>query len=123
MSDVQAVIWARDAEDAAAQARWNMAVFRNETNPEATYRQLAHQWRVVDCFALNPKEKPMKELWITHTLFDSNADDGIAYYTSKSSLAEGVESDEAAGGTVQVYKCVPVRHEIYTAQVEIEITE
>jgi len=62
-----------------------------------------------------------KTIWVTHTLYEKNANDGIEHFTTKAALALAVETNEAVGGTVQVYKCTPVKHEVYTEAVSISL--
>jgi hypothetical protein len=61
----------------------------------------------------------MKEIYVIQSTYDRNADDGIEYFTNKQDLAEAVDLAEKSGATVQVYRCVPVQHEIYHRSVDI----
>lgn len=65
----------------------------------------------------------MTEIWVTKTTFEKNATDGIEYFTDKSKMAASVYIDEDAGGTVQVFKCVPVDHKVLISGFSIELTE
>ena len=62
-----------------------------------------------------------QEIWVTHTIYEKNADNEIQYYTDKLALAHSVMENENVGGKVQVYKCIPVDHEAYTQRAGIEI--
>lgn len=63
----------------------------------------------------------MTEIWVIKATYERNANDGIEYFTDKGELAEAVNLAEISGGRVQVFKCVPVKHEVYTSKVSIEI--
>jgi hypothetical protein len=63
----------------------------------------------------------MTDIYVIQVTYEKNATDGISYYTDKNELAEAVYEAEQIGGDVQVYKCVPVKHEVYMARVNIEI--
>jgi len=55
----------------------------------------------------------MDEIYVIKSTYEKNADDGIEYFTDKQKLAYAVHEAEERGGTVQVFKCVPVKHESY----------
>lgn len=63
----------------------------------------------------------MTDIYVIKETYEKNATDGISYYTDKNELAEAVHSAENLGGIVQVYKCVPVNHEVYSARVCIDL--
>jgi hypothetical protein len=63
----------------------------------------------------------MTDIYVIKVTYEKNATDGISYYTDKNKLADAVYEAENCGGHVQVYKCVPVKHEVYPARVNIEI--
>ena len=63
----------------------------------------------------------MTDIYVIKETYEKNATDGISYYTDKNKLADAVYEAENAGAHVQVYKCVPVNHEVYPARVNIEI--
>jgi hypothetical protein len=63
----------------------------------------------------------MADIYVIKVTYDRNATDGISYYTDKNKLADAVYEAENCGGSVQVYKCVPVKHEVYASRVSIEI--
>jgi hypothetical protein len=63
----------------------------------------------------------MSDIYVIKVTYEKNASDGIEYFTDKNKLADAVYEAEKHGGTVQVYKCVPVNHEVYPARVNIEI--
>jgi hypothetical protein len=63
----------------------------------------------------------MTDIYVIKVTYEKNASDGISYYTDKNELADAVYEAEQAGARVQVYKCVPVKHEVYPARVNIEI--
>lgn len=65
----------------------------------------------------------MTEIYVAKSTFEKNASDGIEYFTDKNALADAVYEAENLGAHVQVYKCVPVSHEVYPARVNIEIYE
>ena len=60
-----------------------------------------------------------KTIWVTHTTYEKNADDGIEYFTNRDALADAVFENEQRGGNVQVYECKPVSHEVYSARASI----
>lgn len=61
------------------------------------------------------------EIYVIKATYEKNATDGIEYFTDKNKLADAVYEAEVFGAHVQVYKCVPVKHEVYPARVNIEI--
>lgn len=63
----------------------------------------------------------MADIYVIKVTYDRNATDGISYYTDKNKLADAVYEAENCGGSAQVYKCVPVKHEVYASRVSIEI--
>jgi hypothetical protein len=63
----------------------------------------------------------MTDIYVIKETYEKNSSDGISYYTDKNKLADAVYEAEQAGARVQVYKCVPVKHEVYQARVNIEI--
>lgn len=63
----------------------------------------------------------MTDIYVIQVTYEKNATDGISYYTDKNELAAAVYEAEQIGDDVQVYKCVPVKHEVYMARVNIEI--
>jgi hypothetical protein len=65
----------------------------------------------------------MTEIYVIKTVYERNATDGISYYTDKQELADAVFEAETVGGRVQVYKCVPIEHEVYTSRINIELFE
>jgi hypothetical protein len=65
----------------------------------------------------------MTAIYVIEVTYEKNATDGISYFTNKNELADAVYEAENLGGTVQVYKCVPVNHEVYPARINIEIYE
>jgi pyruvate/2-oxoglutarate dehydrogenase complex dihydrolipoamide dehydrogenase (E3) component len=65
----------------------------------------------------------MTDIYVIQVRYEKNATDGISYFTDKNELADAVYEAENCGGTVQVYKCVPIKHEVYSAKVCIELYE
>ena len=65
----------------------------------------------------------MTEIWVIKETHEKNATDGISYYKNKQDLAQAVMEAESIGGHVQVFKCVPVKHEAYMERAGIEIYE
>lgn len=63
------------------------------------------------------------EIYVIEAIYEKNANEGIEYFTDKNKLADAVYEAEQCGGSVQVYKCVPVKHAVYPARVNIEIYE
>ena len=63
----------------------------------------------------------MTEIYVIKRTYEKNASDGIEYFTNKQNLADAVFEAENCGATVQVFKCVPVKHEVYTERVGIEL--
>lgn len=63
----------------------------------------------------------MTELYVIKSTYKKNANDGIQYFNNKHQLAHAVYEAETSGATVQVYKCVPVNHEVYVGRVGIEL--
>lgn len=63
----------------------------------------------------------MTDIYVIEETYEKNASDGISYYTDKNKLADAVYEAENLGAHVQVYRCVPVKHEVYPARVNIEI--
>ena len=64
------------------------------------------------------------EIWVMKVKYEKNVDDGISYFTDKDDLAAAVfDAEYTLGGTVQVYKCVPVNHEVYFSKASINIDE
>jgi len=63
----------------------------------------------------------MREIYVIKATYEKNATDGIRYFTDRNELADAVYEAENLGGDVQVYKCVPVKHEVYPARVDIEL--
>jgi hypothetical protein len=62
-----------------------------------------------------------KQIYVVKATYEKNATDGISYYTDINKLAEAVYDAEQSGGWVQVFKCVPIEHSVYTAKVSIEL--
>lgn len=60
------------------------------------------------------------EFYVTKTLYEKNATDGLKLHRSREALAEDVVDHEASGGKVQVYLCVPVGHHAYTTGAHIQ---
>ncbi len=65
----------------------------------------------------------MADIWVTKTTFEKNANDGIEYFTNEDELADAVYANQESGGIVQVYKCVPVEHEVFVGRVLINLYE
>jgi hypothetical protein len=65
----------------------------------------------------------MVEIYVIKKTYERNASDGIEYFTDKQELAYAVHQAEERGATVQVFKCVPVKHEAYIERVGIELYE
>ena len=65
----------------------------------------------------------MTDIYVIKVTYEKNATDGISYFTDKNKLADAVFEAEDLGGNVQVYKCVPVKHEVYVSRTSIEIYE
>ena len=63
----------------------------------------------------------MKEIYLIQERYEKNSSDGISYYTDRDKLAEAVYITEQAGAIVQVYKCVPIKHEVYTSKIIIDL--
>jgi hypothetical protein len=64
----------------------------------------------------------MDEIYVIKSTYEKTAD-GIKYFTDKQKLAEAVYGAEEQGATVQVFKCVPVKHEVQIERVGIEFYE
>lgn len=62
-----------------------------------------------------------KEIYVIQARYEKNSSDGISYHTDLNDLAEAVYDAERCGGVVQVYKCVPIDHSVYTSRVTIEL--
>jgi len=62
-------------------------------------------------------------IYVIKVTYEKNANDGISHYTDKNKLADAVHEAETNGGHVQVYKCIPVNHEVYVSRVNIEVYE
>jgi hypothetical protein len=65
----------------------------------------------------------MIEIYVIKITRERNADDGIEYFTDKQKLAEAVHDAEEQEAFVQVFKCVPVKHEAYIERVGIVFYE
>lgn len=63
----------------------------------------------------------MTEIYVIKATYEKNANDGIEYFTDRADMAFAVHEAENQGADVQVYKCVPVKHEVYPARVNIEL--
>jgi hypothetical protein len=63
----------------------------------------------------------MTNIYVIKSTYEKNASDGIEYFTDKQKLADAVYEAENCGATVQVFKCVPIKHEVYTERVSIEL--
>ena len=63
----------------------------------------------------------MTDIYVIKSTYEKNASDGIEYFTNKQALADAVHEAEICGATVQVFKCVPIKHEVYTERVGIEL--
>ena len=63
----------------------------------------------------------MTEIYVIKSTYEKNANDGIEYFTNKQKLADAVHESEQSGAIVQVFKCVPIRHEVYPVRVSIEL--
>jgi len=64
----------------------------------------------------------MTEIYVIKRTYERSAD-GIEYFTDKQELAYAVHQAEEQGATVQVFKCVPVKHEAYIERAGIELYE
>lgn len=64
-----------------------------------------------------------EKIWVIKSTFEKNSSDGIQYFTDRNELAETVHAFENAGGRVQVFKCVPIDHEVYPARIAIDLAE
>lgn len=62
----------------------------------------------------------MTKIYVIKETYDKNANDGISYFTDKYELAEAVYQAEACGAHVEVFKCVPVKFEVYPERISIE---
>lgn len=58
-------------------------------------------------------------IWVMKVTYEKNATDGISYWRSLDALADAVHEAEMCEGMVQVFKCVPVDHEIIHAKIGI----
>jgi hypothetical protein len=65
------------------------------------------------------KGKKMTDIYVIRSTYERNASDGIEYFTDKNELAEAVHEAEKSGARVQVYKCVPVKHDVYLSKIDI----
>jgi hypothetical protein len=65
----------------------------------------------------------MSEYYVTKATYEKNATNGLEIHESKQALADAVLEIENSGGSVQVFRCVPVDHEVYTTQAGIHIYE
>jgi hypothetical protein len=65
----------------------------------------------------------MTEIYVIKKTYERNASDGIEYFTDKQELAYAVHQAEEQGATVQVFKCVPVKHEAYIERAGIVFYE
>ena len=65
----------------------------------------------------------MTEIYVIKSTYERNASDGIEYFTDKQKLAQAVHDAEEQGAFVQVFKCVPVKHEAYVERVGIVFYE
>jgi hypothetical protein len=63
----------------------------------------------------------MTEIYVIKSTYEKNSSDGIEYFTDKQKLADAVHEAENCGARVQVFKCVPIKHEVYTERVGIEL--
>ena len=63
------------------------------------------------------------ELYVTKTTYEKNANDGIEVHKSRQALAETVLCNEQAGGRVQVFRCVPVKHTAYVQRAAIDFED
>lgn len=61
------------------------------------------------------------EIFVIKETYEKNATDGISYFTSRDELAEAVYQAESCGAHVQVYKCVPVDHEVRHLRLMIDL--
>jgi hypothetical protein len=62
-----------------------------------------------------------KKIYVTKTIYEKNATDGIEHFTDLNELANAVYHNEELGGRVQVFECVPVEHEVYQTQAAISL--
>jgi hypothetical protein len=65
----------------------------------------------------------MTEIYVIKKTYEQNASDGIEYFTDKQELAYEVHNAEEQGAFVQVFKCVPVKHETYIERTGIVFYE
>lgn len=63
----------------------------------------------------------MTEIYVIKSIYEKNTNDGIEYFTNKQKLADAVHEAENCGARVQVFKCVPIKHEVYIGRVDIEL--
>ena len=63
----------------------------------------------------------MAEYFVTKATFEKNADIGLEVHANKQALADAVLEIENCGGSVQVFRCVPVNHEAYTERAGIDL--
>ena len=64
----------------------------------------------------------MVEIYVIKRTYERSGD-GIEYFTDKQELAYAVHQAEEQGAFVQVFKCVPVKHEAYIERAGIELYE
>jgi len=65
----------------------------------------------------------MKDIYVTKALYEKNADNGLAVHEDKQALADAVLEIEDSGGSVRVFRCVPMEHVSYTKRAGIELTD
>lgn len=63
----------------------------------------------------------MADIYVIKETYEKNSSDGISYYTNRNKLAEAVYDAEQHGAKVQVFKCVPIEHEVYTSIATIDL--
>jgi len=63
----------------------------------------------------------MPEFWVTKVLYERSANDGLEIHKTRDELALAVAEHEAAGGRVQVFRCVPVAHEVFSMKYAIHL--
>jgi hypothetical protein len=65
----------------------------------------------------------MTKIYVIKETYEKNASDGISYYTNLDDLAQAVHSAEICGASVQVFKCVPVEHNVYPSKLMIDLQD
>jgi hypothetical protein len=65
----------------------------------------------------------MTEYYVTKATYEKNASNGLEIHESKQALADAVLEMETSGGRVQVFRCVPVEHDVYTTRAGIDLID